>query len=339
MLFRVTARWRPSLCPSLLEKRASARALEMIILPSGSVSRMGSGEALTMFSSSSRSRCTLCADSAVAAAGRRRASFCRSSSAAHRASGSQRAGLTSSSPCRASQASERGSGMARNSFRQESGARRLPRLTGSRPASANTSGSSGASRARWSDSICPSDTPAAATCFSVPDYASITSPLSSTRSRTSMRLVPPDALSTGIDWLLGLRPVAARPGLPPGRGRPARERFHLALQQADLLAERFPLQFDLFLAGSQVVVVTPPIEADLLRFVDRTHDQAHPDREQLDLRQRHLDVAGDDQSFIEHAIENVHETTALRASQLKVASHGLIPCSPTGRTTDKGGMR
>src|SRR2546428_14091825 len=96
-------------------------------------------------------------------------------------------------------------------------------------------------------------------------HASITIPLSSTRSRTSMRLVPPDALSTGIDWLLGLRPVAARPGLPPGRGRPARQRFHLALPQGDLLAERFPLQFDLVLARSQGGGVTPPNDAELLR--------------------------------------------------------------------------
>src|SRR5215472_18631206 len=50
-------------------------------------------------------------------------------------------------------------------------------------------------------------------------HASITMPLSSTRSRTSMRLVPPVVLSTGI----------AHP--------PCRQRSDLALEQADLLAQ------------------------------------------------------------------------------------------------------
>src|SRR5689334_4706222 len=99
--------------------------------------------------------------------------------------------------------------------------------------------------------------------------ASITMPLSSTRSSTSMRLVPPEALSTGICptpcWL---RPVAACRALAPRRRRPASQRFHLPLQQAHLMAELLFLQLHLLPPRRQVLIVAPPVEADLLRLVD-----------------------------------------------------------------------
>ena len=56
------------------------------------------------------------------------------------------------------------------------------------------------------------------------------------------------------------------------------------------------------------MVEFPPVEADLLRLVDRADQQPDPNREQLDFRQRHLDVAGDDEAFVENAVENVDET-------------------------------
>src|SRR5205807_9730868 len=93
---------------------------------------------------------------------------------------------------------------------------------------------------------------------------------------------------------------------------PACERFHLALEQPDLLAKRILLQLAVVVAGSQVVVVTPPVKADLLRLVDRANDQPDPDREQLDLRERHLDIAGDHKTFVEHAIENVQDRKSTR---------------------------
>src|SRR6185436_8759724 len=48
--------------------------------------------------------------------------------------------------------------------------------------------------------------------------ASMTMPLSSTRSRTSMRLVPPEALSTGIQLLLILLATVLLSTLPGGTG-------------------------------------------------------------------------------------------------------------------------
>src|SRR4051812_9125523 len=125
--------------------------------------------------------------------------------------------------------------------------------------------------------------------------ASMTIPLSRTRSRTSMRLVPPGARSTGMipsSPLGGLRPLdpwEESSGLATGG-----ERGHLALEEADLLAQ-LDLVLRLALAGREVPVVLPPIESDLARLVERADDEPDPDGEELDLRQRHLDVAGDDQ--------------------------------------------
>src|SRR5581483_921581 len=142
--------------------------------------------------------------------------------------------------------------------------------------------------------------------------ASMTIPLSSTRSRTSMRLVPPEALSTGIVRLpCWLGSVAACSGLAAGRRRPARQRFHLALEQADLVAKLLLLHLHLLPSGGEVLIVPPPVEPDLLRLVDRAHDQPHADGEQLDLGQRDLDVASDDQALVEHPIESVHQTAAV----------------------------
>jgi hypothetical protein len=62
-----------------------------------------------------------------------------------------------------------------------------------------------------------------------------------------------------------------------------------------------------------VTIVLPPVETDLFGLVDRADHQADPDREQLDLGQRHFDVAGDYQALVEHAVENVYEPGAATA--------------------------
>src|SRR6187402_439897 len=117
--------------------------------------------------------------------------------------------------------------------------------------------------------------------------ASMTMPLSRTRSRTSMRLVPPAVRSTGMDqFLLPLgdppaggraladhaasrrrqgsrRPAVAR---PRELGDALLHRLHLHPQPLGLGPRHAP--------GRQVLVVLPPVEADLLRLVDRADDQA-----------------------------------------------------------------
>src|SRR4051812_2355421 len=88
----------------------------------------------------------------------------------------------------------------------------------------------------------------------------------------------------------------------------------------------------------EVLIVPPPVEADLLRLVDGADDEAHADGQQLDFGQRHLDVARDHEALVEHAIEHVHETAAVGASWLEFGSHGEVPCSPvTGPSSKRAG--
>jgi len=57
-----------------------------------------------------------------------------------------------------------------------------------------------------------------------------------------------------------------------------------------------------------MVVVPPPVEADLFGLVDRTDQQPDSNRQQLDFRERYLDIAGDDEAFVENAIKNFDES-------------------------------
>src|SRR5262249_7791002 len=153
--------------------------------------------------------------------------------------------------------------------------------------------------------------------------ASITMPLSSTRSRTSMRLVPPEALSTGIVRSLWLRPVGARRGPAFRQRSPARQGLDLAFQQADLLAQLLLLELGAVPAGREVLVVAPPVQADLLCLVDGAAYPPDANGQKLHLRERYLDVACDHEPLVEHAVEDVHEAAAMAASWLKFGSHGL----------------
>src|SRR4051812_29366699 len=95
-------------------------------------------------------------------------------------------------------------------------------------------------------------------------HASMTIPLSSTRSRTSIRLVPPAARSTGIQHSL-----FQCGGAPPHR------RCELAFERPHLLLQLFVLRRQRLLAGREVVIELPPVEADLLCLIDRTDEQSY----------------------------------------------------------------
>ena len=60
------------------------------------------------------------------------------------------------------------------------------------------------------------------------------------------------------------------------------------------------------------MIVTPPVETNLFRFVDRTHEQPDPNRQQLDFRERHLDVTRDDQALVEDPIKNLDQSGGSR---------------------------
>src|SRR5688500_4022775 len=151
-------------------------------------------------------------------------------------------------------------------------------------------------------------------------YASITIPLSSTRSRTSIRLVPPGALSTAIASFLRIEGKEHRPS---GRHRAGpresalRGPGHRGRALAGLGARREPVQPLLELLNPipqllilrrqprglprarQRAVELPPVQPDLLRLVDGAHQQPDLDGEQLDVREVHLDIAGDDEPLVQ----------------------------------------
>src|SRR4029077_10594358 len=98
-------------------------------------------------------------------------------------------------------------------------------------------------------------------------HASMTIPLSSTRSRTSMRLVPPAARSTGIGHSL---PHDCGRGLleRSRHAAPARHRRQLPLESPHLLFQLCIFGRQRLLAWRQMVIELPPVEANLLGFVD-----------------------------------------------------------------------
>src|SRR5690606_21308815 len=81
----------------------------------------------------------------------------------------------------------------------------------------------------------------------------------------------------------------------------------------------------------EVRIVPPPVQADLLGLVDRTDQKPDLDRQQFDVGQVDLDVTGDDESLVQDAIEDLHETlTAGRSDevrQLGVLQRRCICCS------------
>ena len=101
---------------------------------------------------------------------------------------------------------------------------------------------------------------------------------------------------------VGAATAAARPALEPAR--PYEE---IAAENVALRAQLEVLLHHLFAPGREVTVVLPPVESYLFRLVDRTDHQTDPDRQQLDFRQRDLDVARHDQTFVQHAVEHVNK--------------------------------
>src|SRR5690242_5585993 len=95
-------------------------------------------------------------------------------------------------------------------------------------------------------------------------HASITIPLSSTRSRTSIRLVPPAARSTGIRHSFG-HSIETRTRSPDCRP-PSRQRRNLPFERAHLLAQLFVLRRQRLFARREVVIELPPVQSDLLRL-------------------------------------------------------------------------
>ena len=54
-------------------------------------------------------------------------------------------------------------------------------------------------------------------------------------------------------------------------------------------------------------IISPPVQADLLRLVDRADEEPDLNRQQLDIREIDLDVARDDQPLIKDTVEDVDQ--------------------------------
>src|SRR5581483_8872610 len=139
--------------------------------------------------------------------------------------------------------------------------------------------------------------------------ASITIPLSSTRSSTSIRLVPPEWRSTTMLCLPlptppDLRRRSAALVLTGQRGRPFAEQ---PFQGFDARPQGRRLRVFGRGRAAQEAVASPPVQPDLRGLVDRADQQPDANRQQLDVRQRDADIAGDDETLVQHPIENVHE--------------------------------
>ncbi len=74
-----------------------------------------------------------------------------------------------------------------------------------------------------------------------------------------------------------------------------------------------------------MTVVPPPVQADLLGLVDRAHDEADADREELDFGERDLDVTGHDQALVEDPIEHIDESAGSAVRCLEIGSHSSRP--------------
>src|SRR5437899_807176 len=108
--------------------------------------------------------------------------------------------------------------------------------------------------------------------------ASMTMPLSRTRSRTSIRLVPPAARSIGIGHSLCAHCACAL-SERARRGSATGQRRELPLEGTHLFPQLFVLGRQLLFAGREMMIELPPIEADLLRLVDRANQQSNPNRQ------------------------------------------------------------
>src|SRR6267142_6276425 len=73
-----------------------------------------------------------------------------------------------------------------------------------------------------------------------------------------------------------------------------------------------------------MMIELPPVEADLLCLVDRTDEQANPDRQELDFRKRYLDISRDDEPLIQDAIEHVDQPSGSSVSLSQWRRHRFV---------------
>ena len=106
----------------------------------------------------------------------------------------------------------------------------------------------------------------------------------------------------------------------PGAATLSREGCDLAFQDAQLPAQVLGIIGGPS-AGSQVTIVLPPVEPDLLSLVDRANDQPDPDREELDFGERDLDISGDGESLVQHPVKHIDEGAGAMIRRRQIGPH------------------
>ena len=64
--------------------------------------------------------------------------------------------------------------------------------------------------------------------------------------------------------------------------------------------------------GAQTRIRAPPVESNLLGFVDRADQETNLNREKFDVGKVDLDIADDDKTLVEHSVEDVNEAVSAR---------------------------
>src|SRR5262245_41995753 len=84
-----------------------------------------------------------------------------------------------------------------------------------------------------------------------------------------------------------------------------------------------------------MAIVFPPVETNLLRLVDGTNHQSDADRQQLDLGERHFDIARNHESLVEDAVENVDQPGTATGTSMNIGRHAAV-CARGSLTTSCG---
>src|SRR3954463_5994156 len=107
---------------------------------------------------------------------------------------------------------------------------------------------------------------------------------------------------------------------PPRRG--LRRQLDHRLETLEALAQLLVLLLELLGARAQRRIALPPVDAHLPRALDRRDEQAQLDGQQLDVEQVDLDVAGDDDPLVEHALEDVGQVRRALGRAVQRADRG-----------------
>src|SRR6185436_3580669 len=126
--------------------------------------------------------------------------------------------------------------------------------------------------------------------------------------------------------------------LDRGRTGSSRKRFYAPLQRSNVTLELPVLRERPSDLGGprEMRVGAPPVHADLLGLVDRAHDEADTDGEELDLGQGDADVPGDQEPLVEDAVQDVHEPGGGAVLiERHVRSHARLPCAARATSANR----